>query len=108
MDHLEHLIVDLKESLERQILGVESSLRQEMREGFARIETKFDTQAARLDRQAGLLQTGNRWIARTNDWTEKIDKALETKDREIDELRARLDKLEKRNGKSGPGTQSTQ
>jgi len=98
----EHLLIDFKESLERQV----HALGREMSEGFARIETKFDTQAARLDRQGGLLQTGSRWIARTNDWTEKIDKALETKDREIDELRARIDKLEKRNGKSGPGTPS--
>ena len=98
MEHLEKLIVDFKESLEREILEV----KREMREGFAHILVRFDNQAARLDRQAGLLQTGSRWIARTNDWTEKIDQALETKDREIAELRMRLEKLEKRNGNTGP------
>ena len=91
MEHLEKLIIDLKESLER-----------EMRQGFADLRVRFDNQATRLDRQGGLLQTGNRWIARTNDWTEKVDQALATKDREIAELRMRLEKLEKRNGNSGP------
>jgi hypothetical protein len=83
MDHLETLIIDLKESLER-----------EMRAGFAQLNTRFDTQAARLDRQGGLLQTGSRWTARTNEWTEKIDAALEIKDREINELRERITRLE--------------
>jgi hypothetical protein len=87
MDHLEQLIIDLKESLER-----------EMRSGFARIETRFDTQAARLDRHAALLQTGSRWTGRMNDWAEKIDQALEAKDREVAELKARLEKLERGNG----------
>jgi hypothetical protein len=43
----EHLLIDFKESLERQV----HALGREMSEGFARIETKFDTQAARLDWQ---------------------------------------------------------
>lgn len=80
---LEQLVMDVKESLER-----------EMRTGFAEIKTRFDTQATRLERQGGLIQTGNRWTARMNDWSEKIDRALETKDREIADLRARLEKLE--------------
>jgi predicted nucleic acid-binding Zn-ribbon protein len=90
MEHLERLITDLKESLEREI--------REVRSGIARLETRFDTQAARLDRQGALLQTGSRWTGRMNDWSEKVDQALETKDREIAELRARLEKLERRNG----------
>jgi hypothetical protein len=44
------------------------------------------------------LQTGNRWVGRMNGWSEKVDQALETKDHEIAELRARLEKLERRNG----------
>ena len=68
-----------------------------MRAGFARIEVRFDNQAARLDRHAALLQTGSRWTGRMNDWAEKVDQAFETKDREIAELRARLEKLERRN-----------
>jgi hypothetical protein len=67
VEHLEKLIIDLKESLER-----------EMRAGFASIENRFDIQALRLDRHAALLQTGSRWTARMNDRAEKIDQSLET------------------------------
>jgi hypothetical protein len=93
VEHLEKLLIDFKESLEREL----EELRQEMRSGFARIEIRFDTQAARMDRHAALLQTGSRWSGRMNDWAEKVDQALETKEREIAELRARLEKLERRN-----------
>ena len=92
MDNIEHLLLDVKESLEREIHG----LALEMRAGFAQITTRFDTQAARLDRHAGLLQTGSRWSAGINVWAEKIDAAIETKDREIAELRERLIKLERK------------
>ncbi len=81
------LIIEVKESLEREI-----------REGFAELHTRFDTQATRLDRHAALWQTGRRWSGRMDDWAEKIDAALETKDRELKDLRERIDKLERRNG----------
>lgn len=87
---LVRLITDVKESLEREL----QNLTREMREGFAQVNTRFDTQAARLDRHAALWQTGRRWSARMDDWAEKVDAALETKDREIKDLRMRLDKLE--------------
>lgn len=70
---LRQLIVDLKDSLERE-------------------------QAVRLDRQAGLWQTGARWSRRMDDWAEKVDRALESKDREIGELRERLARLERKAG----------
>ena len=95
--NLEQLIIDVKESLEREIGGLDrglGSLRQAMQEGFAQVIVRFDTQAARLDRQGALLQVGSRWTARMNDWAEKIDAALEAKDREIAELRQRLSALE--------------
>ena len=57
--------------------------------------TRFDTQAARLDRHAALRQTGRRWSGRMDEWAEKIDIALETKDQEINELRKRISALEK-------------
>jgi hypothetical protein len=47
---IERLLVDVKESLERDILGLREL-----------ITTRFDTQAARLERQGALLQTGSRW-----------------------------------------------
>jgi len=89
------LIIDLKESLEREIQG----LAREMREGFAQVNTRFDTQAARLDRHAALWQTGRRWRGRMDDWAEKVDAALEAKDREIKDLPDRLNKLEESKGR---------
>jgi hypothetical protein len=97
VENLGQLIIDMKESLEREV----GSLRSEMREGFARINNRFDLQAQRLDRHAALWQTGRRWSSKMDDWAENVDIALETKDREIAELRARMDRLERaqQNGK---------
>ncbi|MDR3703005.1 MAG: hypothetical protein P4L56_25390 [Candidatus Sulfopaludibacter sp.] len=92
MDHLEQLIIDFKESLEREI----GSLRQDIRDGFAAVTNRFDDQAARLDRHAGLWQTGSRWSARMDAWAEKVDASLDAKDREIAELRERLLRLERK------------
>jgi hypothetical protein len=100
-DQLVRLIIDVKESLEREIQGLAREVQgiaREMREGFAHVNTRFDTQATRLDRHAMLWQTGRRWSGRMDDWAEKVDAALETKDREIADLRARLDKLEESKG----------
>ncbi len=72
------------------------TLEREARQGFPAIITRFDNQAARLDRHAGPWQAGTRWSTRMDQWAEKIDAALDTRDREIAELRARLDKLEHR------------
>jgi len=102
---VEQLILDLKESLEREIRQVKESLEREihqvkttLEQGFAQVNARFDTQAARLDRHAGMWQTGRRWSARMDSWAEKVDGALEAKDREIAELRERLIKLERRAG----------
>lgn len=91
-NHLERLILDMKESLEREL----GELRREMHDGFQVVNTRFDTQAIRLDRHAAMWQTGRRWSAKMDDWAERFDKALEVKDREISELRARIEKLESR------------
>ncbi len=77
MSNIEQSIVDLKESLEREI-GV---LKQDMHQGFSHLNDRFDTQAARLERHASLWETGAR---------------LEAKDRELAELRERLIKLERK------------
>jgi hypothetical protein len=47
--HVERLIVDLKESPER-----------EMREGFQAMANRFDAQSARLERQGSRIQAGSR------------------------------------------------
>ncbi len=97
--------MDLKESLEREIRQVKESLEREIRQvkdsmdrGFAQVNTRLDTQAARLERHAGMWQTGRRWSGRMDAWAEKVDGALEVKDREIAELRERVDKLERKAG----------
>ena len=81
--NLEKLIVDFKESLEREI-----------REGFAAVNSRLDTQSARLDRQGAYWQTGRRWSARMDDWAETVDAGLEARAREIAELRQRIADLE--------------
>jgi len=83
-DEIANLITGVKESLEREIHSLGEGL-------FSR----FDIQAARLERQGALIQTGSRWTARMNDWADKIDSALEQKDKQIAELAARVAKLEK-------------
>jgi len=88
VEHLEQLIVDLKDSLERELGGVRAEIHQ--------LNVRFDTQAARLERHAGLWQTGARWSRRMDDWAEKVDAALEAKDREIADLRERLQRVERR------------
>ena len=92
MENLEKLIVDLKESLEREL----AALRHDVQHGFVQLNGRLDTQAARLERHAGLWQTGARWSSRMDAWAEKVDGALEAKDREIAELRERLQRLERR------------
>lgn len=81
--HLEKLMIDLFESL-----------RTEMRSGFDRIETHLSDMAVRLDRHAGLLQSGSRWTARTNTWAERMDRAMERKNRQIADLDRRIKALE--------------
>jgi hypothetical protein len=90
MDNLERLIMDLKESFEREI----TQTRAEMRDGFASINARFDTQATRLDRHAAYWQTGRRWSGKMEEWAEHVDTALESKDREIADLRSRINRLE--------------
>jgi hypothetical protein len=88
----EQLIVDLKDSLERELVG----LRQDVQQGIAQLNMQFHTQAARLERHAGLWQAGARWSSRMGPWAEKVDAALETKDRETAELQERLLRLERK------------
>jgi chromosome segregation ATPase len=92
--NLERLIVDYMESMDREFKDVRASL--------ARLETRFDTQAIRLDRQGALLQVGSRWTTRMNGWAERVDKALESKDHEISELKTRVEKLERGERPPGP------
>src|ERR1035437_3409754 len=84
-DNLERLMVDIKESLEAEMDGLNT----QMQSGFSSVNTKLDDMSTRLDRQAGLLRAGGQRIVRLDDWAEKVDKSLEAKDRDIAELRQR-------------------
>jgi hypothetical protein len=95
MNNLEQLLIDMKESLEREIRGVKETL-DDARVDIRAVSARFDTQSARLDRHAGLWQAGTRWSSRMDAWAEKVDSALESKDREIAELRERVLKLERK------------
>lgn len=92
MEHLEQVIVDLKDGLERELASLEERLGQKI-DGLSQ---RLDTQAARLERHGALLDAGGRAIVRTNAWAEKIDAALEAKDREIADLRERIARLERK------------
>ena len=89
---IELLLENMKESLEREI-GV---VRGEMKDGFAQIASRFDTQSARLERHAAYWQTGRRWSGKMEVWAEKIDTLLEAKDRQIADLRERVERLEQK------------
>jgi hypothetical protein len=71
--NIERLVVNIKESLEREIHDV----RTEMNTRFDQVVNRLDIQAARLDRQGALIQTGSRWTTRMNEWSEKVDQSLE-------------------------------
>ena len=92
-DRLENLMMELKQSLEREV----QNLDRRMQEGFQAMATRFDNQASRLDRHAALWQTGHRWSGRIDAWAERVDTALDIKDRQIAELRERIERLEKHN-----------
>jgi len=92
VDNLEHLIMDLKESLERQLTGLELKVDR----GFAEVRDRLDTQSSRLERQGGIVQAGARWTSRMDNWAERVDVALEAKDREIADLRERIARLERK------------
>lgn len=92
VEHLEQLIVDMKESLEREI----SSFRADVNEAVGQLNKRFDTQASRMDRHAALWQPGARWSRRMDEWAERVDAALEARDREIAELRERVSRLERK------------
>ena len=92
MANLEQLIVDFKESLERDLARVEEKVDR----GFAEVKQRFDDQSARMDRHGGLLRAGSLWISRTDTWAEKVDASLEVKDREIADLRERIARLERK------------
>ena len=94
LDRLEQLIISRTTNLEALLVQMKESLEREIRTGLDRLDTRFNEQAARLDRQGGLLNAGSRWSTRMDEWSERIDRALEKKDQQIAELMKRIERLE--------------
>ena len=94
---LEQLIVDMKESLEREIHGMEARLNSRL----DRFELRFEAQAARLDRLDTTIRAGGRWASGMIDWASKVDTSLDgfgkqilAIDQEIAAVGKRLAKLD--------------
>jgi len=64
VNNIEQLLSDVKESLEREIHGLAREMHGEFAQLKAQINTRFDTQATRLERHAALWQTDSRWSGR--------------------------------------------
>ncbi len=77
------ILTDLLESLSREI----GSLRQDVKDGFQRVEI-------RLARLEGILNGGARQMVRMIAWSGEIDAMLVERDARIAELAHRLDRLE--------------
>lgn len=88
LKQLEKLIIDLKESLEREIAVTGTELRTQMREGFDRIEKV-------ASRHSGMIVSGTVAIA-------TLTKTVTKQESAIRDLQLRVRKLEsrRRNGKS--------
>jgi BMFP domain-containing protein YqiC len=87
-------VVRLIEGLSNEIQALDAKveesvreLRQEMRNGFDRLD-------APVERHGALLHTGSRWTNRMNQWAEKVDRMLVIWDERNERLEQRLRKLE--------------
>ena len=78
--NLEKLMMDTKESLEW-----------EFHSFCDEVVSHLDLQAARLERQAMLRETGRRWSDVMDIWAAKIEAALDSKDGQIAGLARRID-----------------
>ena len=73
-------LLDLFGSLSREI----GSMRQEMKDGFDRIES-------RLTRHGGILNGGARQVARLISWSEDVDMIIAERDARIADLTRRIE-----------------
>jgi len=80
----------LDESLER----VMNNLLFEIRQSRDHMDTRFRGIEARLDRQAGLIQSGTRAMLRFDRWSDTADERIIEMPDHIQSLEGRLTKLE--------------
>jgi hypothetical protein len=97
MDSIENLLVDIKESLEREIgeLRQESrALRQETREGFAQVGKRLDRVEATMLHVDGRLTAMSRADIQTDQQMTELLARQHAQQQSIDDLYARIRKLE--------------
>jgi argonaute-like protein implicated in RNA metabolism and viral defense len=90
MDSVENLLVDIKESLEREI----GALRQETREGFALVGKRLDRVEATMLHVDGRLTAMSRADIQTDQQMTELLARQHAQQQSIDELYARIRKLE--------------
>jgi argonaute-like protein implicated in RNA metabolism and viral defense len=90
MDSIENLLVDIKESLEREI----GALRQETREGFAQVGKRLDRVEATMLHVDGRLTAMSRADIQTDQQMTELLTRQHAQQQAIDDLYARIRKLE--------------
>ncbi|MFN0105345.1 MAG: hypothetical protein ACKV2U_25070 [Bryobacteraceae bacterium] len=107
---LEQLIIDMKDSLEREMHAIGSEMHgmeARLSSRLDKIDLRFEAQAARLDRLDATIRAGGRWTSAMIDWAGKVDTSLDEYgkqilaiDTEIAEAGKRLAKLERKSNGS--------
>jgi hypothetical protein len=90
MDSIENLLVDIKESLEREI----GALRQETREGFAQVGKRLDRVETTMLHVDGRLTAMSRADIQTDQQMTELLTRQHAQQQAIDDLYARIRKLE--------------
>jgi hypothetical protein len=90
MDSIENLLVDIKESLEREI----GALRQETREGFAQVGKRLDRVEATMLHVDGRLTAMSRADIQTDQQMTELLARQHAQQQAIDDLYTRIRKLE--------------
>ena len=90
MDSIENLLVDIKESLEREI----GALRQETREGFAQVGKRLDRVEATMLHVDGRLTAMSRADLQTDQQMTELLTRQHAQQQAIDDLYTRIRKLE--------------
>lgn len=86
------------ESLEKLIVDVKDSLEREMRAGFDQVNGRLDRIDATLALHGKQIAAGTRAIAGFTEWTSKADADYTRVLAELAQLKTRVEKLEKPNG----------
>jgi hypothetical protein len=90
MDSIENLLLDIKESLEREI----GARRQETREGFALVDKRLDRVEATMLHVDGRLTAMSRADIQTDQQMTELLTRQHPQQQSIDDLYARIRKLE--------------